>query len=95
MDPPRDVIIRPRAGNIQHEINETHRLYGSLHYTLFFPEGHEASWNLNMKLHDSPQTHVNEIKVDEMTDENVTSERYRVFYKEYGIRGITSRLLHL
>ncbi len=48
--PPRDVIIRPRAGNLQHTINEAHRSYDPLHYTLFFPEGHEDSRNLSMKL---------------------------------------------
>jgi hypothetical protein len=39
--PPRDVIIRPRAVNLPHEINETHRSYDPLHYTLFFSEGYE------------------------------------------------------
>ena len=82
---PRDVIIRPRAGNLLHEINETHRSYDPLHYTLFFPEGHEDSWNLSMK--ESPLINADDIDVDEEFDENVASQRYRAFYMECDTRG--------
>ena len=85
--PSRDVIIRPRAGNLQHEINETHRSYDPLHYTLFFPEGQEDSWNLSMKLQDSPLINSDDIGLDEGLEDNVISQRYRAFYRECNIRG--------
>jgi hypothetical protein len=83
--PPRDVIIRPRAGNLQHEINETHRSYDPLHYTLFFPEGHEDGWNLSMKLQESPQIYVDDLNDDD--GDNDPSQRYRAFYMECNVRG--------
>ncbi len=81
--PPRYVIIRPRAGNLQHEINEAHRSYEPLYYTLLFSEGHEDSWNLSMKLQESPKIYVDGIKADEGV--NATSQRYRTFCMECDI----------
>lgn len=93
--PSRDVLIRHRDGNVQHDIAETHRSYDPLHYTLFFPEGHEDSWNLSMKLQETPlNPHTTFDDLEENNDEGIGSQRYRDFYRECdttGTRQLTCR----
>jgi hypothetical protein len=93
--PSRDVLIRPRDGHVQHDIAETHRSYDPLHYTLFFPEGHEDSWNLSMKLQETPlNTQTTFDDLEENNDEGLGSQRYRDFYRECdttGTRQLTCR----
>lgn len=77
-DPPRrDIVLRPRGGNEISYVQETHRSYDPLHYTLFFPDGREDGWNLGMGLRLGGGA-----DDDGEDDDSTNSQRYRDYYNE-------------
>ncbi len=78
--PDRDIILQPMGGNEQTFVKECHRAYDALHYTLFFPEGSEDGWNLNMHLNADLEELQSEL--DELRRDSTTSQRYRDVYNE-------------
>ena len=79
--PDRDIVLKPRGRGddaIQY-VCETHRSYDPLHYTLFFPEGSEDGWNLDMRL-EAPMGGTTRDD-DEVDEDDTVSQRYRDYYR--------------
>ena len=78
--PPRDIVLRPKGGNNLQPVEESHKAYDALHYPLFFPEGSEDGWNLNMYLNANWEEIQSELQ--DLGEDFTTSQRYREFYND-------------
>ena len=78
--PARDIILRPKGGNNLQHVEESHKAYDALHYPLFFPEGSEDGWNLNMYLNANLEELQNGLQ--QLGHDFTTSQRYREFYND-------------